>query len=46
MLESIVDYEEHQREDDGSHHDEERRTLQLLPSRPRSLLDELYIALF
>ena len=46
MLESIVDYEEHQREDDGGYHDEERRTLQLLPSRPRSLLDELYIALF
>ena len=46
MLESEVDYEEHQREDDGSHHDEQCRTLQLVPSGPRSLLDELYIALF
>ena len=46
MLESEVDYEEHQREDDGGHHNEKRRALQLVPSGPRSLLDELYIALF
>ena len=46
MLESIVDYKEHQREDDGGSHDEECRTLQLLPVGPRSLLYELYIAIF
>ena len=46
MVESIVDYEEHQREDYRGDHHQERRTLQLLPIGPGSLFDELYIALF
>ena len=46
MLESIVDYEEHKRKDDGGDKDQHCRTLQLFPSRPGSLLYKLYIALF
>lgn len=46
MLESEVDYEEREREDDRSHDNQQGRALQLAPARPRHLLRELYIALF
>ncbi len=46
MLECKVDQEERNREDDRGDHDEERRTLQLLPRRPSHLLGELDIRFF
>ena len=46
MLESVVYDKESGSQDNGGNQDQECRTLQLVPSGPRSLLDELYIALF
>ena len=46
MLESEVDYEEHQSKEHGDDHHEERRALKLAPGRPRDLLGEFHVGLF
>lgn len=46
MLESKVNQEHDDRQDDRSDQDQQRRTLQLLPSRPRHLFGEFRIGLF
>ena len=46
MLESEVDYEEHQSKNHSHDHYQEGRALQLAPGRPRDLLGEFYVGLF
>jgi len=46
MLESEIDYEEPDREDQRGDHDEQCRTLQLVPGRPSDLLGQLDVTLF
>ena len=46
MLESKVDQENHNGEDQRGHEDEERRSLQLLPRGPGDLFGQLRVGLF
>ena len=46
MLESEVDYEEHQSKEHGDDHDKQSRALKLVPGRPRDLLGEFHVGLF
>ena len=46
MLESEVDYEEHQGKEHGDDHDQESCALQLVPGRPCNLLGEFHVGLF
>ena len=46
MLESEIHHEDHQREDQRGAQDQQRRILQLVPSRPGDLLGEFRVGLF
>ena len=46
VLETEVDYGEHDGKYDSAYQDQERRTLQLLPGRPCRLVYKLNVALF
>ena len=46
MLESEVDYEEHQGKEHGDDHNQQGGALKLVPGWPRDLLGEFHVGLF